>query len=165
MVGGASRAVRRLALVAGASAVVVAIFVFRDGKPEETSGWLAVVLVLALVAWPAIVLFVLSGALGALAELPERVRSTPAEARQRTEELRALAERIRTVRGSRLTRLPVLLWRFARVAGGSRELLGPHVGALPLVSVPFLVLSGAAILATFILAAAALVLLVILAAS
>ena len=49
---------RRLAFVAGASAVVVAIFVFRDGVPDETGGWLAVVLVLALVVWPAIVLFV-----------------------------------------------------------------------------------------------------------
>jgi hypothetical protein len=38
------------------------------------------------------------------------------------------------------------------VATASRELLGPHVGALPLVSVPFLGLSAAAILATFALA-------------
>jgi hypothetical protein len=107
----------------------------------------------------------LSGALRALAELPERVRSTPAEARSRAEELRRLGEQMRAVRGARLTRLPFLLWRFARVAGGSRELLGPHVGALPLASVPFLILSVVAALATFALAAAALVLLVILAAS
>jgi hypothetical protein len=112
-----------------------------------------------------VVLFVLSGALRTLAELPERVRTTPAAARGRAEELRMLAERIRAVRGSRLRRLPILLFRFARVAGGSRELIGPHVGALPLVSVPFLVLSAAAIVATFVLLPAALVLLLILAAS
>ena len=163
--GGAGRAVRRLAFVAAASALVVAIFVFRDGAPDDGGGWLVAIVVLALVSWPAVVLFLLSGALQALAKLPARVRSTPAEARGRAEELRRLAERMRAVRGARLARLPFLLWRFARVAGGSRELLGPHVGALPLASVPFLVLSAIAVLATFVLAAAALVLLVILAAS
>src|SRR5215211_5711040 len=165
MVGGAARAVRWLAVAAGASALVVALFLFRDGAPDDGGGWLGVVLALALVGWPAVVLMVLTDALRALAELPERVRSTPAEARSRAEELRMLAERIRAVRGSRLARLPFLLFRFARVAGGSRELLGPHVGALPLVSVPFLVLSAAAIVATFVLVPAALVLLLILAAA
>jgi hypothetical protein len=92
------------------------------------------------------------------------VRTTPAQAQSRADELRRLAERIRTVRGARLVRLPLLLWRFARVAGGSRELLSPHVGALPLVSGQFLLLSAAAMLATFVLVAAALVLLVVLAA-
>lgn len=164
VVRGAGRAVRSLAIVAGACALVVALFLFRDGAPDDGGGWLAVVIALALVAWPAVVLFLLSNALRVLAELPERVRATPAEARARADELRMLAERIRTVRGSRLVRLPFLLFRFARVAGGSRELLGPHVGALPLVSVPFLVLSGAAIAATFALVPVALVLLLILAA-
>jgi hypothetical protein len=123
------------------------------------------VVVLALVGWPAVVLILLAGALSALAELPERVRTTPAQAQSRADELRRLAERIRTVRGARLVRLPLLLWRFARVAGGSRELLSPHVGALPLVSGQFLLLSAAAMLATFVLVAAALVLLVVLAAT
>ena len=165
VVSGAGRAVRMLAMAAAASALVVALFLFRDGAPEDGGGWLAAVVAIALVAWPAVVLFLLSGALRVLAELPERVRTTPAEARSRAEELRVLAERIRAVRGSRLTRLPFLLFRFARVAAGSRELLGPHVGALPLVSVPFLVLCAAAIVATFVLVPAALVLLLILAAS
>ena len=164
VVSGAGRGVRWLAWAATAAALVVALFLFRDGAPEDGGGWLATAVALALVAWPAVVLFILSGALRSLAELPERVRTTPAAARSRAEELRVLAERIRAVRGSRLVRLPLLLFRFARVAGGSRELLGPHVGALPLVSVPFLVLSAAAIVATFVLVPAALVLLVILAA-
>jgi hypothetical protein len=164
-VGGVARAVRWLAIAAAASALVVALFLFRDGVPDDGGGWVAVSVAFAFVAWPAVVLLILSGALRALAELPERVRTTPAEARSRAEELRMLAERIRAVRGSRLVRLPFLLVRFARVAGGSRELLGPHVGALPLVSVPFLVLSAAAIAATFVLVPAALVLLLILAAS
>jgi hypothetical protein len=46
------------------------------------------------------------------------------------------------------------------VAAASRELLGPHAGALPLVSVTFLGLSAAAILATFALVLIALVLLI-----
>jgi len=165
VVGGAARAVRWLAIAAGASALVVPLFLFRDGAPDDGGGWLAVALALALVAWPAVVLFVLTNALRALAELPERVRSTPAEARSRAEELRMLAERIRAIRGSRLARLPLLLFRFARVAGGSRELLGPHVAALPLVSIPFLGLAAAAIVATLVLVPAALVLLLLLAAS
>jgi hypothetical protein len=164
-VSGAGRVVRWLALAAAGSALVVALFLFRDGAPDDGGDWLAAAIALALVAWPAFVLFILSGALRALAELPDRVRATPAEARSRAEELRVLAERIRAVRGSRLVRLPLLLFRFARVAGGSRELLGPHVGALPLVSVPFLVLSAAAIVATFVLVPTALVLLLILAAA
>jgi hypothetical protein len=164
-VGVAAQAVRWLSAVAAGCALVVAIFVFRDGDPDGGGDWVAALIVLVLVSWPAVVLFVLSGALRALAELPERLRTTPAEARSRGEELRLLAERIRAVRGSRLVRLPFLLFRFARVAGGSRELLGPHVGALPLVSVPFLILSAAAIVAIFVLVPVALVLLVILAAS
>ena len=152
-------------MAAAGAAAVVAIFLFRNGAPDDGGGWVAVVLALVLVAWPAVVLFVLSGALRALAELPERVRSTPAEARSRAEELRMLAERIRAVRGSRLTRLPLLLFRFARVAGGARELLGPHVGALPLASIPFLGLAAAAIVATCVLVPAALVLLLVLAAT
>jgi hypothetical protein len=104
----------------------------------------------------------LAASLRALAELPGRVRATPAEARERAVELRALAERVQAVRGARLRRLPVLLYRFGRVAAASRELLGPHAGALPLVSIPFLGLSAVAIVATFALALVA-VLLILLA--
>jgi hypothetical protein len=151
--------VRNLALVSGGSALVVLVFVFEDGLP---GGWLGALLVVALVAWPAVVLLMLAASLRALAELPGRVRATPAEARERAVELRALAERVQAVRGARLRRLPVLLYRFGRVAAASRELLGPHAGALPLVSIPFLGLSAAAIVATFALALVA-VLLILLA--
>jgi len=58
--------------------------------------------------------------------------------------------------------MPFLLFRFGRVAAASRELLGPHAGALPLVSVPFLGLSAAAVVATFVLVPVA-VLLILLA--
>jgi hypothetical protein len=151
--------VRNLALVSGGSALVVLVFVFEDGLP---GGWLGALLVVALVAWPAVVLLMLAASLRALAELPGRVRATPAEARERAVELRALAERVQAVRGARLRRLPVLLYRFGRVAAASRELLGPHAGALPLVSIPFLGLSAVAIVATFALALVA-VLLILLA--
>jgi hypothetical protein len=151
--------VRNLALVSGGSALVVLVFVFEDGLP---GGRLGALLVVALVAWPAVVLLMLAASLRALAELPGRVRATPAEARERAVELRALAERVQAVRGARLRRLPVLLYRFGRVAAASRELLGPHAGALPLVSIPFLGLSAVAIVATFALALVA-VLLILLA--
>ena len=118
-------------------------------------------MIVALVAWPAVVLFMLSVALRSLAELPARVRATPAEARERAVELRALAERAQAVRGARLRAMPFLLYRFGRVAAASRELLGPHAGALPLVSVTFLGLSAAAIVATFVLGLVALVLILL----
>ena len=162
VVAGAARGVRNLALVSAGSALVVLAFVFQEGLPEE--GWFGALLVVGLVSWPAVVLFMLSAALRSVAELPARVRSTPAEARERAVELRALAERVQAVRGARLRALPFLLYRFGRVAAASRELIGPHAGALPLVSVPFLGFSAAAILATFVLAAIA-ILLVLLALS
>ena len=149
---------RNLALVSAGSALVVLALVFRDGLPGS---WLGALLLVALVSWPAVVLFMLAAALRAVAELPARVRATPAEARERAVELRALAERVQAVRGARLRALPLLLYRFGRVAAASRELLGPHAAALPLVSVPFLGLSAAAILATFALAAIALVLILL----
>ncbi|HEV8248592.1 MAG TPA: hypothetical protein VGQ15_01340 [Gaiellaceae bacterium] len=164
VVAGAGRGVRNLALVAAGSALVVVIFVFRDGHPDG-AGWLGALFVVALVSWPAVVLLMLSVALRSLAELPARVRATPAEARERAVELRALAERVQAVRGARLGALPFLLYRFGRVAARSRELLGPHAGALPLVSVPFLGLSAAAIVATFVLVPIALLLLILLASA
>jgi hypothetical protein len=149
--------VRNLALVSAASALVVVLYVLRDGD------WPAALLVAALVSWPAVVLLMLAGALGALAEIPARVRETPAQARERGLELRALAERVQAAHGARLRALPIALYRFGRVAAASRELLGPHAGALPLISIPFLGFSAAAILATFVLVPIAVVLLISLA--
>jgi hypothetical protein len=160
VVAGAARGVRNLALVAGASALVIVLFVLRGGGE-----WLASLLLVALVSWPAVVLFMLSAALRALAELPSKVRATPAEARERAVELRALAERVQAARGARLRMLPFMLYRFGRVAAASRELLGPHAGALPLVSVPFLGMSAAAIVATFVLVPIALILVLTVLAS
>lgn len=151
--------------MAGGAALVVVIFLFRDGPPDDGGAWVAALLVLALVSWPAVVLFLLSAALRSLAEVPARVRTTPAEARERAVELRALAERVQAVRGARLRRLPYLLFRFGRVAAGARELLAPHARALPLVNVPFLGMSAAAIVATFVLIPIALILLIVLASS
>jgi hypothetical protein len=162
-VGGAGRAVRVLGLVAGAAAAVVALFLFRDGAPGDAGGWALVLLAIGLAAAPAVVLFVLAAALASLAGLPARVRATPGDARGRAAELRELSEAIRAARGAGVRRLPILLWRLTRVAGGARELLGPHAGALPLVSVPFLLLAAAAVLATLVLVPVALVLLLLLA--
>ncbi|MBD0338174.1 MAG: hypothetical protein ICV67_02695 [Thermoleophilia bacterium] len=142
---------------------MVAVFLFRDGAPADAGGWALTVLGIALAAAPGVVLFVLAAALASLAALPARVRATPGQARDRAAELRAMSEAIRAARGTRVTRLPFLLWRLTRVAGGARELLGPHAGALPLVSVPFLLLSAAAVPATLVLVAVALVLLLLLA--
>ena len=142
---------------------MVALFLFRDGAPADAGGWVLTVLGVALAAAPSVVLLVLAAALASLAALPTRVRATPGQARDRAAELRAVSEAIRAARGARVTRLPFLLGRLTRVAGGARELLGPHAGALPLLSVPFLLLSAAAVPATLVLVAVALVLLLLLA--
>jgi hypothetical protein len=148
----AARFVRNVAVAAAISAAVVAAFLFRDGLPGDAGGWIARLVAVALVTWPAVVLAVLAGAIRALADLPERLRSTPGDARDRAGELRDLAGRIRSAGPGRL---PFLLWRFAWRAASARELLAPHAAVLPLVSLPFLALATAAVPAAFLVIALA----------
>jgi hypothetical protein len=137
----AARAVRRLAVAAAVAAAVIALYLVRDGTPDGGGEWLAVLLAIALVSWPAVVLLMLAAALRALGELPDKLRAAPADARERAVALRGLAEGLR---GAGILRLPFRLLRLAWLLLSSRELLAPHAGVLPLVSVPFLLLAAAA---------------------
>jgi hypothetical protein len=147
-----ARVVRRLAIVATASAVAITIAVFEDGFDAVD------VLGVALAAAPPILLFLLAEALKALAELPEKGRAAPREAQGQAAALAGLA---REVRDARLLRLPGVVWRAGRVAGDARELLAPYAPALPLLSPAFL---GAAALAALAVPVEVVVALVLLAA-
>jgi hypothetical protein len=147
----AARLARRLAVAAAAAAATIAYYVLHDGfAPVD-----AVVIVVAAV--PPVGLWLFAEALGALAGLPSRLRSSPGEARARLGELAQLGQE------ARASRTPFLLWRLARVAGSSRELLTPHAAVLPLASVPFLLFSAASVAAAALEIVVALVLLVVLA--
>lgn len=133
-----ARAVRRLAIVATAAALAIVIAILEDG-------FAAVDIVgTALATAPPVLLFLFATALGALAELPDKVRAAPAEAQGRAADLARLA---REARDARLIRLPVVVWRAARVAGEARELLAPYAPALPLASPAFLGAAAVAALA------------------
>ena len=144
-----ARAVLRLAVVAGAAALVIAYTLYEDGL---TGGE---VLAIGLVLAPPVVLGVLWAALRELAELPEKLRRLPETARGHGEDVRRLADELRTP-GKRLVRVPVVLWRLR----GAAELVRPHAAVLPFLSVPFLTVSALAAFAAVAEIGIALVLLI-----
>lgn len=156
----AGRVARTYAAVAAVAALVVVLFLFRDGLPDRGGRLALALLAVALAAVPPVVLWLLAASLRALADLPARVRDLPAESRVRGDELRRLAG---TARRARLIALPLVLWRLGRVAGSSQELLRPYAGALPLLSPPFLGLAALAAVAAAVEIGVAAVLLVVLA--
>ena len=144
-----AQAVRTLALFASAAALVIAIVVYNDGIAGDD-----VLLVLLAIA-PPVMLWVLWTALRELAGLPERLRRLPETARGHGEEMRRLADDLRTP-GRRLIGVPLALWRLREVS----ELVRPHAAVLPFLSVWFLTLSAIAAFAAVTEVVIALVLLV-----
>lgn len=140
---GAARVVRTYALVAAAAAAVIAIYLFRDGVPEETDETvLRAIFALAAFVPPAILLLFAFG-LKALAELPAKIRGIPGEAGERVDELtRALGD-ARGTRGG-LRGMPRLLWRLSRLSASSRELLTPYASVVPLFRLASIGVAGAA---------------------
>jgi hypothetical protein len=159
LAGGASRAVRKLALAAGVAAVVIVAFVLRDGMPSGGGDIARAVVAIGLAAAPPVILFVLAAALRALSELPSRVRALPADAHARLGDIGRLAGDARDARGARA---PMLLWRVLRSARSSGELLTPHAGVLPLLSLPFLGASALAAAGAVIEIAIAVVLAIVM---
>jgi hypothetical protein len=159
----AARGARRYAFVAAGAALVIAVFLFRDGLRDSGGEWVATVVVLGLAAAPPAILFLFSEALRGLAELPTKIRALPTTGREHAAELAGLAERARSARGGGLLRLPLLLWRVMRLAASSRETLLPYAPLLPLASLPFLGLTALAAAAALVEILIALVLLVVLA--
>jgi hypothetical protein len=163
--GRIARFVRAYATVGAVAALAIGAFLLRDGLPDGAEETTLVVIGIALAAAPPVVLWLLSEALRALAELPGRVRGLLVESRGRREELRRLAETARRLRGARLAALPVLIWRLGRFAGSSRELMRPYAGALPLLSPQFLAFSGLAAAAVAVEIGVGAVLILLLAAA
>jgi hypothetical protein len=119
------------------------------------------VVALVLAAAPPLVLLAFWLAVREVAELPDRLRSLPETGRAQAAELGRLAGEART-RGGWL-RFPRLLWRFGFLIGSARETVTPWAPLLPLLSVPFLVLTATAAAAAVLEVAIALVALLVLA--
>lgn len=149
LVAALARAVLRLALVAGAAALLIGYSLSEDGLSGGE------VLAIALLLAPPVVLGLLWAALRELAELPDRLRRMPETARGHGQDVRRLAEELRTP-GKRLVRVPITLWRLR----GAAELVRPHAAVLPFLSVPFLTLSALAAFAAVAEVVIALVLLI-----
>jgi hypothetical protein len=139
---GLVRRLRKLAVVAAAAVVPIALLLRRDGF-ETLDG----VLVALLLAPVGIVLFFAQGLLE-LAGLPDRLRRIPGEGQERAGELARLGGELR---GARLRRMPLLLWRLRGTIGSMRDLAG--------IALPLRVLTpgflGAAALSAFLCAVVA----------
>ena len=137
----AARAFRLYAIVlAVAAALILAAFV-DDDLPDDGSAWLGLAVIAAVVAAPAVLVFLFAMALTSLAEFPDRVRSAPGDLRGHGLE----AQRIFGRRG--FGSLLLLPFRLIRLGSGTRETLMPYAPLLPLISVPFLGATGLAALA------------------
>lgn len=140
---GLVRRLRRLALVAAAAVVPLALLLRRDGFEAVDAVLVALLLVPA-----GVVLFFAQGLLE-LAGLPDRLRRIPGEGQERAGELARLGAELR---GARLRRMPFLLWRLRGTIGGARDLAG--------IALPLRVLTpgflGAAALAALVCALVAL---------
>ena len=134
--------------VAAAAAIAAAVLVYaivHDGFPDGGMAVLAVLGIIASVA-PPLMLAAFWVALGELAKLPDRLRNLPLETREHGEQLRSLLDQARSARGTRF-QVPRLLWSLGRLTGSARETLTPYAPLLPLVSVPFLAATAAAVFA------------------
>jgi hypothetical protein len=126
---------RRLAVAAALADAVFAYYLLRDGADASD------LVLIAVAGAPPVVVFLFSEALRALSELPARLRTLPADAQRHALDAAGVTSELRS---ARTARAPLLLWRLARLAASSRELATPHAAALPLVSIPFWLLSAAA---------------------
>jgi hypothetical protein len=139
---------RTLAVLAGGAAGVIAVYLFRDGVPGGGEERIELVVGLVLAAVPPLVLGVFWLAVREVAELPGRLRSLPETGRAQAAELGRLAGEARGRGG--WVRFPRLLWRFGFLVASARETLTPWAPLLPLVSVPFLLLTAAATVAALL---------------
>jgi hypothetical protein len=151
---GLARRLRRLAVAAALGVVPIALLLRRDGF-----GAVDVVLTALLLAPAAVVLLFTQGMLE-LVGLPARLRRIPGEGQDRLAEVARLAGEIRS---TRTIKAPLVLWRLRGAIGSLRDVAGI---ALPLrvLTPPFLVATGVAVLACALIALVGLVALLVLAA-
>ena len=159
LVASLARLVRNYALATLAAAVFLAAVLLWPPLPESAGGIVLLILLLALVGAPPIVLLLLAWTLREVSELPARVRELPTTGRERLVEAARLADEARI----RPRRLPLVLWRLARLLASTRELLQPHAPLLALANLPFLTLSALAAVAAALEIAIAVVVALVLA--
>jgi hypothetical protein len=126
------RGTLKLALVGAAAAAVIVVYLLRDGFPDDAGAGLLTVVGIALALAPPLLLGSLWFVLGHLLLLPERLRAIPGGGLEQGDALRRLVAETRSRRGPGAIAVP--LWRLARVATTSRELLTPYAPLLPLAS-------------------------------
>jgi hypothetical protein len=107
----------------------------------------------------------LSIVLGQVVELPDKLRSYPGTTREHVAERRAIAHGAQERERPAWRRLPGSTWRLATLVRSARELLAPHAALLPLLSVPFLIVTLVSALLVPLVVIAALVVLVAAAAA
>jgi hypothetical protein len=148
------RTVRRLAFGAVAALVPITLLLQRDDGFEEID----VVVLVLLLAPPAIVLFFARGVLE-LVSLPGRLQRMPGEGQERLSELARTAGEARSARPRNA---PLLLWRLRRSVRSLRDVAGI---ALPfrVLTPGFLGLTALAALACVVLVGFGLVTLIVLA--
>ncbi len=103
-------------LAAGLVAAAWVVWVV-DAPPPDLGEWVARLALIAVLLTPSAVLLVFVAGLRELARFPGRFRELPADVRTQT-------ARVRTPRGVR--GLLASLFRLARLAWGSREVLSPY---------------------------------------
>jgi hypothetical protein len=112
---GLVRQLRRLAVAAVVADVPLVALMARDGFDA-----LDAIVAAILLAAPAI-LFFFAQSLNELAEVPDRLRRAPTEGQERAVELARLGSELR---GLRLRRLPIILWRLRGTVGSVRGVAG-----------------------------------------
>jgi hypothetical protein len=159
------RGVRRLGVVGLGAAAAIALIVLVRWTPGNREDWAGFVVLCVLLVVPPAVLLALSIVLGQVVELPDKLRSYPGTTREHVAELRAIAHDAQERERPAWRRLPGSTWRLARLVRSARELLAPHAALLPLLSVPFLIVTLVSALLVPLVVIAALVVLVAAAAA
>ena len=143
------RGVGRLALVSLAAAAVLVYALLRHGLGSGSeTGVRALGTVLALA--PPVILLVFWFALRELLEVPDRIRRLPGAPREHAGELGRLAGEVRRPGRAGWWRLPAQVLRMATVANSAREALTPYAPVLAFLSVPFLVSTVLAVVASVV---------------
>ncbi len=159
------RGVRTLGLVGLGAAVAIAVIVLVRWTPGDREDWAGLVVLCILLAVPSAVLLAFSFVLGEVVELPDKLRRYPDTTREHVAELREIADDAQERDRPAWRRLPGSTWRLATLVRSARDLLAPHAPLLPLLSVPFLLASLVSALLVPFVVIAALVVLVVAAAS
>ena len=143
------RGVARLGVAALAAAAVLVYALLHGGLGDGTETGLralATVLVLA----PPVILLVFWFALRELLEVPDRIRRLPNASREHAGELGRLAGEVRSPGRSGWWRLPAHLLRMVTAANSAREALTPYAPVLAFMSVPFLISTMFAVVASLV---------------